>query len=191
MVNEYSVFRLNHSSLCPGNVLSKELISILKQAYKEFIIGLANSIRSKYLYSPSSYSKEIIQLIRDFQGNLRIFPGVKKEISLHLIVLLSDITNEEIVNELKEIGVNTPKDFTEDYINSLQHSEGVSIVKQLKHNKPDLIHCLDYLKTWKEELLENDCIYIDKLIEKELIRRNIPSEGAFTKETEDSLLFYK
>lgn len=184
-INEYSVFRLNHSAFQPKG-LSSDMIRLMKESHRTFIKSFVedHKLKSKGLVLRPS-SQILSEFMRVIIRGLNIMPCIKKELALSVIKDLSKLAHQELLEKKKHASIN----IIEDYINGLHTVLDIKVLREYSEFAPELMETLNILKCWKSETLESDYQYIDELIIKEINRRNIPCN--FSKDEEKSLSWSK
>lgn len=178
-INEYSVYRLNHSSsLFPIRKLTQELTVRLKEVNREFIINRGSVAKTGV---SKSYSLQILDLLKNFFSEFRTFPAIIRELSISAIKEITKILLEEIKSNV-EGKANLPEVFDESYIFCSDDLSVSPFLRELSKINHDLITAIDTLKRWKHEVSEVEYMYIDNYIEKEICRRNIPTKFSYNED---------
>lgn len=182
-INEYSVFTLNHS--CFSKTIKEFNVTNL------LYVSIGQFIKQCCMLSFKSNSNipettnNAVDFIKDFILSFNTFAFIRKGMMLSAITDFTQSYKEKLASIN---GVRT--EWVDDYVDNLAHFDSSSISNNNDIKKcTEVILLLGKLKKWKAELLENEFNYIDKQIENELKRRNIPLQ--FSQEVENSLSFFQ
>lgn len=177
----------------PLSFLIKSLINEINNINIIFINKLYKDNSYKFKNTTQSYSKIVLEYLKNFYNGMRIFPYIKKSIILNVIDAISNIILNEIDILLKDncILKTIPNNYIINFYLSLQTDEDIEITKFLIKSKQDIVHSLQIAKEWRAKTLETEWYFMDKIIDEELERRHIPNENIISIEMSNSLSYCK